>query len=694
MAKKVPGVFRKPIEEKRFEKRFLKFLEQPDDKKFFKSCFVHAGGVYTVKDALDDKAFKRFGSLFKVIMKNRGGAVQLLPVIAAALLVAGAVFFVTVLMNPLIERGIESALETAFEARSEVDHFRLSLTRLRVSIGGVTVASRDEPMKNLFHIGRMEFGLNPAALFRGRVYIEEIRADSIAFGTPRTVSGELPEYRRRVKAPKAEVTAPPLVDIKNFDAQALLARELDKLKIPKAYEEAAAAYTTAVEAWKERVESARAQGSELQERAGPVLAVNASSLSSPEAITRTVADISALLTSIQAARAQVNGIVEGVENDYNRALDLERSARASITGDINYLKSLVDLGSGAAFNALEPSIRAMLSDAALEYIAYGERALEVFEKIKALAPRGAEKEAKAPAFKGRDVAFPSLVYPRFFLGLVTADFTLHDWNWAFDLKSVSSDPDLPDAIMPNQPTALYLALSDASGNSDKSITFIGTADFRSAYPDRFSAELRGSGYPLSIDSLSSFGFGAFRGLASAVLGFSGRKNGEITGTGTITADQAGIDNPRGTLAEAVDEALRAAGPVDLTLRYEHLVSGKDDFSVSTNIGSLVGDILRRTAERYARAAMADIEKALRDYAASRLEGKFASKEELDLLFDAVKGDRTALVGLESRLDGKRRELEEKLRSAAEEKIDEARRQAEQAIRDQAGNALQGIRLPF
>jgi hypothetical protein len=422
-------------------------------------------------------------------------------------------------------------------------------------------------------------------------------------------------------------------------------------------------------------------------------------VNNPEAVARTVADISALVSSVQSATNEANSLVSGVETDLKKASALEQTARSSINADINYLKSLVDLGSGTAFSALEPSNRAMLSDAAVQYIAYGERALEAFEKIKAMPasmPKSEETKVKPPSFRGRDVAFPSLTYPRFFLGVLASDFTLYDWNWSFELRSVSSDPDLPDAVMPNQPTALRLGLSDVSGQSEKAINFEGSANFRSGSPDRFSAALSGKGYPLSTGLFASVGIGAFQGLGSASLAFSGGKNGDITGSGTIAISEARITGTRGTLAEAIDEAIQQAQAVNLGLRYEHIADGKDDFSITTNIASLASDILKRTAERYARKAMADIEQAVRDYAASQLEGKFVSKEELNLIFNAAKGDRDALNSLRNALNDKRNELEQRVKNAAEEAANEARRRAEQELRDQARNALQGgsIRLPF
>jgi hypothetical protein len=49
-------------------------------------------------------------------------------------------------------------------------------------------------------------------------------------------------------------------------------------------------------------------------------------------------------------------------SDINTARSLEQNARTAITGDIDPLKSYINLGSGSAFAALEPFIREVLSD--------------------------------------------------------------------------------------------------------------------------------------------------------------------------------------------------------------------------------------------------------------------------------------------------------------------------------------------
>jgi uncharacterized protein (TIGR03545 family) len=545
-------------------------------------------------------------------------------------------------------------------------------------------------MKNLFQTGRMEFRLKPEAILRGKVYIEEIRTDSIRFGTDRTVSGALPDRPPKVKKekpPRAET--PPLVDLQNFDALGLLNREYDKLNTPKAYDTAINAYNESLEKWKGQGVMVKTRGDELRASAQPLLRLNVNEMRDVQTITKTIQDITAMVNSVQTATEDAKNLVDSLETDINTAVNLERLARTSITDDLNHLKSYIDLGSGSAFSALEPSIREILSDTAEQYLDYGLRALEVFEKLKATSaarPKSEPKPKKSQVvFRGRDVPFPAKAYPQFYLGILASDFTLNDWNWGLDLRGISSDPDLSGA-----PVTLALSLSEAGGALNRAAAFQGSADFRSAATERFSADFSGQGFPVSLgDQLKGAGIGGFNGEAAFSLGFAGRTDGGVHGSGDVEISRARLVDPEGTLAQAVDTAIRQAGEVRLGIGYEHFVDQDDRFTLSTNIGDLIVDALKRTAAVYAKKAADDLEKALREKIAGYIDGRFVSKDELDLLFKTARGDKAALDQLKNTLDSKKNEFEQKVRAAATEAVDqakeEARRQAEQAVQD----ALQG-----
>jgi uncharacterized protein (TIGR03545 family) len=686
---KAPGSLRKPIKEKRFEKHFIKYIEQPHDREFFAACFDKQEDAYVIRSNLNKDEVRKLKDLLKWIKNNRKGAIKIVPLVFAGAVVAGLIAFFTVFANPLLERALEKGLEAIFEAKSDVDNLRLSLLKFRIAIGGVTVANRDSPMKNLFQMGKTEIRLKPAAILRGKIYIEEIRADTIRFGTARTVSGALPARPSKEKQEKPKSDAPPLIDLQNFDAMALLEREFEKLKTPQLYDAAITAYNETVAKWQGQADGAKAKVEELRTNAQPILNLNVSNIRDIETVTRTVQDINAMITSVQSATDDVTKMVNGIETDVNNARQLEQNARTALTDDINHLKSYVDFGSGSAFAALEPSIREILSDTAEQYLEYGLRALEAFEKIKAqseVKPK-TEKPQKASkvVFRGRDVNFPVRSYPKFFLGILASDFTLDTWNWAFDLRDISSNPDLT-----GKPVSLALGLAESGGSLTRAVNFKGSADFRTNPPEKFNALLNGSGFPVSLgNQLNKVGINGFSGETAFSVNMRGHNDGGVSAGGDVKISQARLIDPSGILAEAMDTAIREAGHIDLGVQYLHQIDQSDEFKITTNLADLLAQILRRTAQAYIQKAMDEIEKALRSKIEQYIDGKFVSKEELDILLKTVRGDKDAMDQMKNALTNKKTEFEQKLKGAADEAVQQAKQEATKQAEQAAKDILQG-----
>jgi uncharacterized protein (TIGR03545 family) len=707
---KAPKPLRLPIPEKKFEKRYLKYIQQTHDKEFFRSGFTLENGNMIVRQDLEKKEADKLKSLFKAIKANRKGPVKVVPLIIAAAIVAGLVFFFTVMLNPLLERAMEIGLEAIFEARSDVDRFKLDLLQFSVGIDGITVANRDEPMRNLFQIGRTRFKLRPQAVLQGKVYIEEVRADSILFGTERTVSGALPDKPGKAKPPKPpKPETPPLVDLKNFDAMSLLNREFEKLQTPKLYDQAIAVYDQSLTKWKGQAELVKTRSAELQAGAQPLLTFNVSGLDptnprSIETINNAIRDITAMVDTVQSTASDAAGLVGGLQEDINTAATMVRTAQSSVEADFAHLKSYINFESGAAFDALEPSIREALSDSAEQYLDYGLRALEVFEKLTGnsggqisiggvslpipksdAAPK--PKKERGAVFKGRDVRYPSVKYPKFYLGILASDFTLADWSYRFDLEGVSSDPDL----YPNKPITLNLSFDETTAQPRK-VGFDGSLDLRSNTTDYFSAKVDGAGFPVSLEQeFAQVGVGGFSGAAAFSLGLNGKTSGDMTGDGQVSVTQARLLNPVGTLAEAVDTAIQQAGEVRLGIEYAHAAEGNDRFALTTNIGDLIKRALEQTVRAYADRAARELERVLRERISSYIDGRFVSQKELDLLFAVAKGDKSSVDGLKNSLDAKKNEFERRLRGAADQAKQEAERQAEQAKQEAQQQAEQAAR---
>jgi uncharacterized protein (TIGR03545 family) len=694
--KKAPSFYKKTLTEKKLNGRYLKHIEQKADKNFIRSCYEEREGLFYIRANLTEKDVKRLKTLQKDIKTNRKSTVNFLPLGITAAVAAALVVFFAFFANPLLEKALETGLEAVFEARVDADNFRLSIIKFEVAMDGLTIANRDSPMKNLFQFSRMAIRLKPQAILRGKVYIEEIRADAIRFGTDRTVSGALPDKPPKEKPARQRADAPPpLVDLRNFDAMALLNREFDKLKTPGIYDEAIGAYDTAAEKWKAQAAGARQKAAELKDQAQPLLALNINDYRSLDRETvekarAAIEQITTLARSVEEATDQVNGMVSGIQADINTASGLVRDAGNAVSADLAHLRSYLDLGSGAAMEALEPVVRDILSDSAETYLDLGLRALEVLEKVKAMQAQQ-PKTARAPKekavkFTGRDVAFPTRAYPRFYLGTLATDvLTPNDWHWGFDLEGVSSDPDLSD-----KPTTLKLSLEEAGGGLQRTVAFNGLADFRSNAKERFNADFKGDGFPVSLGGqLSKAGIGGYSGDASFGLAIAGFTGGGFTGGGNISLARSQLRDPSNTLAQAISEAVAEVRSLDLGLKYEHSVSEADQFSVTTNIGSLVADAMRKVAAQYLRRAEEELEKALRAKIDQYIDGRFVNRQELDLVFQAVRGDKSALDGLKNSLNEKRNAFQRQAEDAAKQAVDEAKKQAEEQAKDAVKDLLDG-----
>jgi uncharacterized protein (TIGR03545 family) len=694
--KKAPSFYKKTLAGKKLNGRYLKHIEQKADKDFIRSCYEKREGVFYIRANLNEREVKRLKALQKDIKTNRKSTVNFLPLGITAVAVAALIVFFAFFANPLLERAIETGLETVFEARVDADNFRLSLIKFEAAMDGLTIANRDSPMKNLFQFSRMAIRLKPQAILRGKVYIEEIRADAIRFGTERTVSGALPDKPPKEKPARERADTPPLVDLGNFDATALLNREFDKLKTPAIYDNAIGAYDAAAEKWKGQADGARQKAAELRAQAQPLLALNINDYRSLDMETiekarAAIEQITTMVRSVEEAADQVNGMVSGIQADINSASGLVRDAGNAVNADLAHLRSYLDLGSGAAMEVLEPVVRDILSDSAETYLDLGLRALEILEKVKAMQaqqPKAAEAppKEKAVKFTGRDVAFPTRAYPRFYLGTLATDvLTPNDWHWGFDLEGVSSDPDLSDT-----PVTLKLSLEEAGGGLQRAAAFNGLADFRSNTKERFNADFKGDGFPVSLGAqLSKIGIGGYSGDASFGLAIAGFTDGSFTGGGNISLARSQLRDPSNTLAQAVSEAVAEVRSLDLGLQYEHSASEEDHFSISTNIGSLVADAMKKVAARYLRRAEEELEKALRAKIEQYIDGRFVNRQELDLIFQAVRGDKSALDGLKNSLNEKRNAFQKQVEDAAKQAVDEAKKQAEEQAREAARDLLEG-----
>ncbi|MGD9941116.1 MAG: hypothetical protein AB7T74_15075, partial [Clostridia bacterium] len=332
-------------------------------------------------------------------------------------------------------------------------------------------------------------------------------------------------------------------------------------------------------------------------------------------------------------------------------------ARSAAAEDLERLKSYIDPKSGAAMEALEPSLKEILSDSAERYIDYGLRALEVAGKLKSDGTKDLEAAGKVSS-RGRDVRYQASAYPAFRLGLFGADFSVDGTKWQMTLKELSSEPDLV-------PQPLSLALSVASPAHE--LAFSGIADLRAAARELFVVEASGAGVHVDLGTaLKEAGIGGFTGTAAFTLEASGSGSGSVAAQSAISIADGRVLDPTGGLARALADAMETVGSVELGVGYDQEGNEPPKFSVTTNLNDLVAAALAATADRYAKQAEAELDAAFRKYTGTELEGKLGAKDSAEALLGAAKGDKAAADRLGTSLDAKKVELENRAAALAKD----------------------------
>jgi uncharacterized protein (TIGR03545 family) len=702
MAKKIPSLFKKPIPEKKFEKKYARLLEQKDDKALLYSVFELKDSFYTlkedVKNETDKNKLKKLNSLAKDIKANRALPVKIIPLALTAVLAAGLVLLFSVFLNPILENVIERGLENVFQARVDINGFNASLIRFNISFNSLTIANRDKPMTNLVQMDRTVIKLLPNAVLRGKIYIEEIRADALQFGTERTTSGALPEIAGAkpeavtAAVKQTESDAPALIDFQNFDAAALLEREYDNLQSVKAYNDAVAFYTSSVDNWKGKTDDVKRQAAGLQGRGQTLLNFNITGLdiknpADIKKISDFIKDGKAMADEVKSATSTANDIVNKLQDDVNTANNIQRAARDSVNEDIKHLRSYFDFSGGGYHQILDPVIEEILSTEAKMYMDYGTRALEVLEKVKSTADSMNAKKKEEPkktAYKGRDVIYPSRLYPQFYLGVLASDWTVQKTHWVFDLRDVSSNPEITA-----KPVSLKINFNETEGGK-RYINFSGSADMRSSVNELFLADISGGNIPLDFkNDFEKLGINGFNGNTTITVQASGTRDGSITAGASSIITDARLGDPNNSIARALAQALTEVNEVNVSALYTK-ENEKSDFTIETNIGELVLSALRKAASEYAARGIALLEQQLREKLAPVIGKANVSQDDLNSLLALAKGDRSALTNLQSSLQNKIDEAEKKAQGKVDEIKTQAQEKAQEKIQDAIGGAIRKL----
>lgn len=511
--------------------------------------------------------------------------------LALGVLLAIVLFF-WLAFDPLLKWGLVRAGEAAAGAKVDVASLTTHALKGSLTIRGLAVANKNEPMKNLFQADEADFQFSPGQALRAKVVIPLAAVKGLRFGTARKTSGALPRSKpgklgqlisrqlapakenfgadvSQVKAAAAKVDPSKLESLKSLDAaQKQLTKAGDDLKSQAGVDKIQA-----------QIKDIQEQLKQLQTGGG-----------SPADIARKAqlaaqlrGKIKDLLAQVDQSRAAVNARISDVQAKLKQADDLRHK-------DVNGLleaAGLPTLDAQSLTRHLLGPAAAKKMDTAVYWISY----------IRKRSASPAEKAQEPPPARrrGLNIEFPNAhSYPQFLLekaqlsGTLADLFQGRDMDLSGELAGLTSNPPLY-----GRPTRLTLKGRTAQGGPAMGLE--ASLD-RTRRPGGMDVALHYAGLPLSGVGLGDDKLGA------ALKGGVGRLDGDIkivgdqwNGSVTLQASQVALD-PKVALAGPAAGFARAALSSISRFNVKIGISGKEDdlrFAISSDLGATVAEGMKK-----------------------------------------------------------------------------------------------------
>ncbi|MFA5140601.1 MAG: TIGR03545 family protein [Elusimicrobiota bacterium] len=550
---------------------------------------------------------------------------NILALVGGAVLVwlAAALF-----LDPWLRRALVRYGQAAAGAKVEVGALRSSLFRGSLSLSGVAVADKNEPMKNIVEFDAAVLRVSRRAALRGRIVVSEASLNGLRFGTPRKTSGALPRsfeptgLERAVLSRLGSAQDAGISKLSEAKSNAVVELDAAKLSCLKRLDEAKADADAVTQRYKDKPAEYKAMEAELR-KAVEELRAGGDALRKAQAAAAAQRKLKAMLSKVEADKKELNA-------DLERIRSAAKAAEALKGEDLDAVLAaagLPSLDSASLAKRLLGPVLAKRFSTALYWMDWTR---------KRLAKKPAQAEAPTrQRRKGVDVEFPlKHPYPVFLLEQASVSGFL-EGGAAFEgrLSGVTSD-----APMYGKPARLELEASSFR-------TLAVFDQVRS--PGSAAVEFEADGLPLAGVELGDGGLGAVVAEGRAKARGEIRLSGERW-DGELRLDAEGLElQPRGL--DAAAPVLRGLKRFQARIR----LSGQGD-SMDLSLESDIGKALAAALLKQASGALADQRKAL--------------EEKLAVLYDAKSSAlRERLGGLESSALGpmlkQEKAVQEALRSA-------------------------------
>ncbi len=429
-----------------------------------------------------------------------------------AVVLGGIAVFYAFVMDGLTARVMEKSLEKLFKARAEVSGVDISLISGRAKIGRICVADADNPMYNLFELGNMELDMPVRALLMQRFVIEEASVKDISWNTPRKKSGALKEARHRrtsqgsaPPAVKAEKEAPEKPEekkavpekekkklLESADIKAVgndyFEKQKDLFKTPKLAEEAKAKTEELKNKWDPILGDTDVKLKKAEAAAEKIKRIDTSKLKKTADIVAALKTLRDNSKEIKSAAKYVKNIKKEFDSDKKAVAKLKKDIKRAKESDWKLVSAQLNVPAGSQFQSFTQDILSgLLYKKTGSFAKYIEKGVDVMAKVKEQEKKKAITKPEKKKFKGRDVTFKSMLFPKFHLKHAGISVKKDALALDGELVNFRTSPEKS-----KNPATFKLA----GNESGSGIKITGIIDNRSPGAEKSKVYFRGSDFPL------------------------------------------------------------------------------------------------------------------------------------------------------------------------------------------------------
>jgi uncharacterized protein (TIGR03545 family) len=721
---KIPGLFAKKYDPKKFQKKILKKLFVPADKAFVESLFTTVedpkkGTLHAIDSAkvTDRKTAKRLAIIAKQIKKQKG-RFSVVSILLALAVVVALMLALTVFRNAIARVAVTSALEGTFGAKADIAKIDCDLLRAKFEIDGLAVANREHPMKNLFGIERFDMSFNLLELTRGKVVADNLEVTGITWNTDRKTSGALPpkkakKYEQKKKdskpnpvvaAIKAEadkvksgvsVGAGVSAVMDQLDPVKYVENEKAKLQSPAVVEKITATVPPLADKWQTKNKEVRGRVDKALSDGKRLANLNVQSINTVEEARAALADLKAATDGVKATVDYAKLTADEAAADAKTVKALSAEAETAFKADSARLKALVDTVKGFNLDTgktvVSDVFRTFVVNTLGAYYPYLDKGVVMLRELQANS-KGEKKvslKKKSNAISrlpGRTLSFgddsaPSLLLKN--IALSAKDDSIGIAGGAV-VQTVTNDADRV-----NKPMTVGLEVAHGSMKE----TADGIIDLRSKATDTLDAKFTSTGYALAIDSPGVTGVPSVKGNLGAAGTIRISRDGTVTiGSKLVIGDaKLAVDAFKPEyLYGAYRNVLASIKTVDLDVLATVDPEGKLSVEVTTDVDDEIASAIKAEMNAQIEKVKAGIRKEADRYIAEQ-KAKYAS--EIARFGDAATKAQRALDDIknyQSKLDAKKAEAEKRIKDLAAKKAAEKIAPVADTVKKAAPKNLKGL----